>query len=1136
MVIGGTKFNNDEILAIIMNMAIDKKLGEVSYSELLKMNQREMSKTLWENIDEMQPVINPITLDLLMRRGQAIAKLKEDVLAYGVPKEILEEKDIRNIYTAKQIVDNYVFDKELDTKEKGIIIQVLLKNTCLNTSGKCYLAKVLEYLEREGYTEQERYGILINSAILSGNGNEIGYSYETILTNPNKLLEYLRKGNGKFPINVGNTAMVLAKMKTLTEQDENQIKQELLNLGIPQELIDTRDIKNLFVAKQIVEGYHFQKPLEPKEIGVLIRTLLMNISLDKSRQGNENLSKTLGIMLKEGLVDQEIYGTLLNMAIGSSWKEIGYTYGNVIRNRDILLEVLEKYEGRLPTKISDITLLVANMNLLTEQEGERLREESIRLGIEKEFIDKKDIRNIYIAKQIIDGYTFERELEEKEKGILMKNLLRSNLLNKTPSLPSALETLEREGFDAQEAYGILINLAIKGNGKEVEYDYEKVLASNSKLVDVLKTYKGKLQSKVSDLSILIVKMNALTKQDEEDIKNELLALDIPASWIESRDIKNMYIAKQIIDGYDFQISLSPRNKKDLYMMILGTTILTKNYYGNLSILMKNLELSGFTEQEIYGMIMNLGINENIVEYSGYGYNDLLLKTYKVKDLPKYKGKIRTKITTGDLIKAHSMNLSEEEIEELRTEYEKLGISREFLEIKDIRNLYTAMEIVNRYNFAEAISDTQKRGLLQCILSNSVLNKGNNGKLMELFKELEEIGLTEQEGCGAIINLGVNKHVVPYTGYGYQKLLNSRKEAIKMVEYKDEMDTKVDKFTIQLAEIDSLSSEEIKRLKQECEDLGISKALIDQKDINNLYMAKRICEQYHFEEKLSREEESAIIQSILGNSLLDDNTPRILLLSLIKKLNRIGLTEQEIYGTIINLAIKGKVIEEKGYGYQDLLTKSNRVLALAQYKEKIDSRVDPLTVSQAKVNYLSQDEMNAIKNIYEDYGISREFIEKKDDRNLYLAYQMVNGYQPEDKRGILYALLTPSALDKGKVQILKLVQSLCQIGLTPKQAYGAITNLAINGRIISKGGYNYSSILLSSKKVLELSPYIDEIETEVTAETIEKAKTKSRKIMKNAVKKLKKDGNLDDIKKTMQKLQDMTLEQTQEEKKKSGVDR
>ncbi len=1136
MVIGGTKFNNDEILAIIMNMAIDKKLGEVSYSELLKMNQREMSKTLWENIDEMQPVINPITLDLLMRRGQAIAKLKEDVLAYGVPKEILEEKDIRNIYTAKQIVDNYVFDKELDTKEKGIIIQVLLKNTCLNTSGKCYLAKVLEYLEREGYTEQERYGILINSAILSGNGNEIGYSYETILTNPNKLLEYLRKGNGKFPINVGNTAMVLAKMKTLTEQDENQIKQELLNLGIPQELIDTRDIKNLFVAKQIVEGYHFQKPLEPKEIGVLIRTLLMNISLDKSRQGNENLSKTLGIMLKEGLVDQEIYGTLLNMAIGSSWKEIGYTYGNVIRNRDILLEVLEKYEGRLPTKISDITLLVANMNLLTEQEGERLREESIRLGIEKEFIDKKDIRNIYIAKQIIDGYTFERELEEKEKGILMKNLLRSNLLNKTPSLPSALETLEREGFDAQEAYGILINLAIKGNGKEVEYDYEKVLASNSKLVDVLKTYKGKLQSKVSDLSILIVKMNALTKQDEEDIKNELLALDIPASWIESRDIKNMYIAKQIIDGYDFQISLSPRNKKDLYMMILGTTILTKNYYGNLSILMKNLELSGFTEQEIYGMIMNLGINENIVEYSGYGYNDLLLKTYKVKDLPKYKGKIRTKITTGDLIKAHSMNLSEEEIEELRTEYEKLGISREFLEIKDIRNLYTAMEIVNRYNFAEAISDTQKRGLLQCILSNSVLNKGNNGKLMELFKELEEIGLTEQEGCGAIINLGVNKHVVPYTGYGYQKLLNSRKEAIKMVEYKDEMDTKVDKFTIQLAEIDSLSSEEIKRLKQECEDLGISKALIDQKDINNLYMAKRICEQYHFEEKLSREEESAIIQSILGNSLLDDNTPRILLLSLIKKLNRIGLTEQEIYGTIINLAIKGKVIEEKGYGYQDLLTKSNRVLALAQYKEKIDSRVDPLTVLQAKVSYLSQDEMNAIKKIYEDYGISREFIEKKDDRNLYLAYQMVNGYQPEDKRGILYALLTPSALDKGKVQILKLVQSLCQIGLTPKQAYGAITNLAINGRIISKGGYNYSSILLSSKKVLELSPYIDEIETEVTAETIEKAKTKSRKIMKNAVKKLKKDGNLDDIKKTMQKLQDMTLEQTQEEKKKSGVDR
>ena len=1135
MVVGKSKFNNDEILAIIMNIAIDKKLGEVSYSELLKMNQQEMSKTLWENVDEMQPVINPITLDLLMRRGKAIAKLKEDVLAYGVPKEFLEEKNIKNIYTAKQIVDNYVLGKELDTKEKGTIIQVLLKSVWLNKG--CCLTKVLEYLEREGYTEQERYGILINSAILSGNGNETGYSYETILMNPNKLLEYLQKENGRFPTDVGNTAMVLAEMKTLTEQDEDKIKQELLSLGVPQELIDTRDIRNLFVAKQIVEGYHFQKPLEEREIAVLIQSLLMNIGLDKSRYRGENLSKTLGIMLKEGLVDQEIYGTLLNMAIGSRWREPGYNYNKVIRNKDTLLEILEKYEGKLPTKISDITLLVANMNVLTEQEGEMLKEEAITLGIEKEFIDKKDIRNIYIAKQIINGYTFERELEAKEKGILMKNLLRSNLLNRTPSLARTLEALEREELDTKEAYGILINLAIKGNGKEVEYEYEKVLASNSKLVELLKTYKGKMQSKVSDLSISIVSMNELTKQDEEDIKNELLVLDIPASWIENRDIKNMYMAKQIIDRYDFQVSLSPQNKKDLYMMILGTTTLTKNYhYGNLSILMKNLELLGFTEQEIYGMIMNLGINENIVEDSGYGYNDLLLKTYKVKELPKYKGKIRTDVTTGDLIKAHSMNLSEEEIEELLTEYENLGISREFLEIKDIRNVYTAMEIVNRYDFGEAISDTQKRGLLQCMLSNFVLNKGNNGKLIELFKELEEIGLTEQEGCGTIINLGVNRHVVPYTGYGYQKLLNSRKEAIKMAKYKNEINTRVDRYTIQLAEIDNLSSEEIKRLKQEYEDLGISKAFIAQKDINNLYMAKTICEQYDFEEKLSKDEKAAIIQSILENSLLDDNSPRILLLSLIKKLNHIGLTEQEIYGTIINLAVKGKVIDEKGYGYQDLLIKSNRVLLLAQYKEKIDSKVAPLTVLQAKMNYLSQDEIREVRKKYENCGISKDFIDKKDDKNLYIAYQMVNGYQPEDKRGILYALLSPAALDKGRVQVLRLIQNLCEIGLTPKEAYGAIVNLAINGKIVSKRGYDYSSILLSSKKVLELSQYIEQIETDVTAETIEKAKTKSRKIMKNAVKQLKDDENLEAIEKTMQKLQDMTLEQSQEENEKLGEDR
>mgnify|MGYP006935747667 CR=1 FL=1 len=54
----------------------------------------------------------------------------------------------------------------------------------------------------------------------------------------------------------------------------------------------------------------------------------------------------------------------------------------------------------------------------------------------------------------------------------------------------------------------------------------------------------------------------------------------------------------------------------------------------------NLEQAGFGEQEIYGMIINLAVNGNVLEEKEYGYTNLLGNVNNAcKTIIKYKNKI-----------------------------------------------------------------------------------------------------------------------------------------------------------------------------------------------------------------------------------------------------------------------------------------------------------------------------------------------------------------------------------------------------------------------------------------------------------------------------------------------------------------
>lgn len=103
----------------MINLAIDGKVGELSYSDLLKKDRREIQLILLENQESIQTSVLSISIDLLAGRGKEISKLKKELIDLGLEKEFIESHDIKNVYVAKQIVEGYKFETSLSQEEKN---------------------------------------------------------------------------------------------------------------------------------------------------------------------------------------------------------------------------------------------------------------------------------------------------------------------------------------------------------------------------------------------------------------------------------------------------------------------------------------------------------------------------------------------------------------------------------------------------------------------------------------------------------------------------------------------------------------------------------------------------------------------------------------------------------------------------------------------------------------------------------------------------------------------------------------------------------------------------------------------------------------------------------------------------------
>ena len=944
--IGRNKFTQNDIFAIIINLAVDEKIGDISYRELTKKDRKDIQNILLDNKEQLQTSVLPISIDLLARQGREINKLKKELIDLGIERNFIELKDIKNVYIAKQIVDGYDFGRELKQEEKKVLLKFILNSNLLNVNS-CYLTTLIHNMEKIGLSPQEIYGMIINLAV---NGNvleEKEYGYTNLLGNVNNACKTIIKYKNKIQTSVTEGTILKAKSIDQSEDNQEKIKQELIDLGIERNFIELKDIKNVYIAKQIVDGYDFGRELKQEEKKVLLKFILNSNLLNVN---SCYLTTLIHNMEKIGLSPQEIYGMIINLAVnGNVLEEKEYGYTNLLGNVNNACKTIIKYKNKIQTSVTEGTILKAKSIDQSEDNQEKIKQELIDLGIDKDFIELKDIRNIYTAKEILDNYSFERELSREEKRELIQTLLNISDLNKNMNryLTTLIRNMEQIGFNIQEIYGIIINLSINRKIlEETGYSYNDLLSNKNNSCQSIKDYKCFLQTKITKGTKLKLKSINQNKDYQEGIKRELINIGIDSDFVESKDIKNVYVAKQIVEGYNWRKELTVEEKKAIVKSILDNAGLNKNGTSYISTMIYNLEQAGFGEQEIYGMIINLGVNGKILEKTGFEYNILLQSKNRLTKINEYRHEIQTNVTRGTILKAKSLNLSEKEQEKIKQKLINLGIDKDFIESKDIGNVYIANQIVENYNFYENIRSEEKKAIVKAILDNAGLNKNGRRYISTMIYNLEQAGFGEQEIYGMIINLGINGSVSVEKGFSYKDFLSNTGNVWQIQKYKERIRTSVSKGMVIKAMSEQLSLEEQDKIKNELVSSGIDKDFLDSKDIRNIYTAKQIVENYSFARKLKNEEKSALLTLILDNGKLNNKRANYLT-KLIQNMEQIGLNIQQIYGMIINLGVDGNILEETGYGYTALLAnKYNSCQTIIRHKERIHTQVTEETIQRA----------------------------------------------------------------------------------------------------------------------------------------------------------------------------------------------
>lgn len=953
--VGKKKFTQSEIFAIMINIAIDKKIGDISWKELLEKDRKDIQNILLDNKKQLQTSVLPISMDLLAGRGKEINKLKKELVDLGIDRDFIDSKDIKNIYEAKQIVEDYDFGKEVSQREKAVLIKSVLNRNLLDKDNSVYLSSLIQSMEQIGLDKQEICGMIINLGVNDRCLKEAGYSYTSLLNNVNNVRETIKDYMFNINTTVTEGTITRALSENLSEAEQKKIMLELEELGIDFDFLNQKDIRNIYFAKKIVDDYNFEDRINVDEKAALIKSVLNSTALNK--ESHTYLAPLIQNLEQAGFDEQEIYGMIINLGVNRTLvKDVGYSYNVLLENSNNSRKLIENYRDNISTTVTRITINRAVSENLNKSEPEKIKSELVEMGLDAKFIGSKDMRNLHLAKKIVEDYNFAKEINNEEKVALIKAVLNnSNLDRDLYCLATLIQNLEQIGLTTQEIYGMIINSGVNGSAlEETGYSYNELIKNKNHCIQTLKSYKNRIATKVTKGTIDRALSTNLDENKNKKMITELMSLGLDPEFIESKDTKNLFEAKKILEEYDFERKLTKDEKAVLFQGILSPKILNVESTYYLTTLVQNLEKIGLTTQEIYGAIINLGAYGKVVEKAGYSYSDLLNNNNNVQMLAANKGEIKTKVTESTIDRMVSENLTEDQVKKIRAEVIELGVDAEFIDTRNMKNVYIAKKIVEGYDFNRSLVQEEKAALIKSILDNSKLHNRSHAYLTTLIQNFEQIGLSRQETFGTILNLGIYGTVLEEVGYSYTNLLlNANNSCESIRQYKNKIRTKVSEEAIDIATARNVSEAEENKIRSELVQLGIDDEFVESKDIRNLFEAKRIVDKFDFGRKISGEEKASLIIAMINKS--DFNKKRTkFLINLMQTLEPIGLSTQEMYGMLINLGVNGKVIKEAGYNYNNLIRNQNNACqTIAQYKDEIQTQVSEETIQKAVKNATKQ---------------------------------------------------------------------------------------------------------------------------------------------------------------------------------------
>ena len=893
----------------------------------------------------------------------------------------LQHKSDELNYIAEAIVEGYNWKKYnsiLNSDEKEKLLSSILTGV-FNPEGlkTLYNAVSKTTWTNNWFSQEEVFGIIMNIAI---ERKFCGINYSDIVKmDMRSIQDLLLKNKNEIQTIV---SPIVIDIRLNKGKAWKKLKENLIASGIKKEFIESKNARNIYTAKYIVDNYKFDRKLKDFEKAAIVRSIL-DISNFKKDSNNYYLATLINNFKKIGFDTQEALGIIINLAINRTIiQEPGYNYKYLIANESNCCETIKQYKDKINPKVTEETIkksIIDNEDIYVSDVDEEELWKSLEVyGLDKKFLQSKGSLNVNMAKYIVDKYDFGRALQNHEKAAIIKSILRSSKLEgkyENGRLPLLMKNLSLIGINGQDLYGMIINLAV--NKKVIEengYSYRFLITNENDCCKTIAKYKDKIQTEVTEKTInKAVKTTDekyVAKQSNEDIIKSLLELGISEEFLRPKKESNIFMAKYILDNYKFPRVLDKNEKAKIIESILKDKKLNKGFYREISKVMRNLEIVGFKEQEALGIIISLSLIGNVIKKPGYGYSSAVNKGSKSpKAFIENKDEVlksiedtMSKINDGSIFKDKSKEvkrprkvvadngITEEDIKENLKEFSNNISDIEFLLSKGIKNVDTAIQVINKHDFGRALETKEKYALLQAILNNNGLIE-KSSRLPKSVKYMEELGFDFQEISGMIINLAVNGSVTKKDGYGYDCFLAApNKFSTYAKDNKDAINTNVDELVIRKAVVNNndlykinISHEEIKNLSL---TRGVREDFAEMIKPEILHMAMYIVDNYSFCRDLKEYEKSALMNIIL-NKRKFQRRDGYSLVALVKRLELLGLDFQEISGAIINMAVNKTCINRSGYAYDALLSNAkNSTETIAKYKDEIKSVVEESTIEKA----------------------------------------------------------------------------------------------------------------------------------------------------------------------------------------------